>query len=239
MPPSLVLLLAALIIGLTKGGLAGLGGLVLPLLSTIMPVSQAVGLSLPMLMIGDAIALRVYWREWDGYYLRLMLPAAAGGILLGILLLNSLPDIVLRRALGVFTLLAVLYTAGRHRIATLRYKPHAWHGVLSGGTVGFVSALANAGGPPASIYLLLQNLKPLTFLGTITLLFTVINLLKLPLFLSTNVIDLEELARMIWLLPAIPVGVWAGKQLLKRFNQQTFEVVMLILLTYSGISLLR
>ncbi|NPV66068.1 MAG: sulfite exporter TauE/SafE family protein [Anaerolineae bacterium] len=233
------LFLAALLIGLSKGGLAGaLGGLVVPLLSTVMPVSQAVGLTLPLLMIGDVFALRAFWRQWDGRLLQLLLPAAVIGILAGVALLTRLPDVTLRRILGLFTLVAVAYKLGSDRLRVLRYTPHPWHGALAGGLSGFASALANAGGPPITIYLLLQRLTPLVFLGTNALFFAIVNVIKLPFFLGTSVINADQLLGTIWALPLIPVGVWLSKQLMTRINRQAFEWLMLALLTYSGFSLL-
>jgi len=234
-----VLFLAALLVGLAKGGLAGaLGGLIVPLLSTAMPVSQAAGLVLPMLMIGDVFALRAFWRQWDGRLLRLLLPAAVAGILAGVALLTSLPDVTLRRILGLLTLLAVAYKLGSDRLRALRYTPRPWHGVLAGGASGFASALANAGGPPITIYLLLQGITPLAFLGTNALFFAIVNAIKLPFFLGAGVIDAEQLLRTVWTLPLIPLGVWLSKQLMTRIDRRAFEWLMLALLTYSGFSLL-
>lgn len=233
------LFLAALLIGLSKGGLAGaLGGLVVPLLSTVMPVSQAVGLTLPLLMIGDVFALRAFWRQWDGRLLRLLLPAAVAGILAGVALLTRLPDVTLRRILGLFTLVAVAYKLSSDRLRALHYTPQPWHGALAGGLSGFASALANAGGPPITIYLLLQRLTPLAFLGTNALFFAIVNMIKLPFFLGASVIDADQLLGAIWVLPLIPAGIWLSKQLMTRINRQAFEWLMLVLLTYSGFSLL-
>ena len=101
---------AALVVGLAKGGLGGVAGaLLVPLLSTIMPITQAVGVALPLLMVGDVFALRAYWRAWDTKYVRLMLPGAVVGIVMGILLLTSLSDDALRRLLGIFTLVVAAY----------------------------------------------------------------------------------------------------------------------------------
>jgi len=231
--------LAALMVGLAKGGLGGvIGAMIVPLLSTTMPVPHAAGIVLPLLIVGDWFALRVYWRQWDMKYLRLMLPGGVTGIALGLLLLTSLPDEALRHLLGVMILIVVSYKLASDSLAALAYTPHAWHGVLAGGLSGFASALANAGGPPCTAYLLLQKMPPLAFLGTQTLFFAVVNLLKLPGFLTANVIDLPLLASVLWVLPIIPVGVWLGKQLLTRLNPKVFERVMLALLTYAGLSLL-
>jgi len=231
--------LAALMVGLAKGGLGGvIGAMIVPLLSTTMPVPHAAGIVLPLLIVGDWFALRVYWRQWDMKYLRLMLPGGVTGIALGLLLLTSLPDEALRHLLGVMILIVVSYKLASDSLAALAYTPHAWHGVLAGGLSGFASALANAGGPPCTAYLLLQKMPPLAFLGTFSLFFAVVNFLKLPGFLTARAIDLPLLGSLLWVLPLIPVGVWLGKRLLTRLNPKAFERLMLVLLTYAGVSLL-
>lgn len=230
---------AAMLVGLAKGGLGGaVGSLIVPLLSTIMPITEAVGITLPLLMFGDLFALRAYWRTWDMKYVRLLLPGAVVGIGMGILLLASLSDDALRRLLGIFTLIVVAYKIASDALSGLSYTPRAWHGVLAGWASGFASALANSGGPPSMAYLLLQKLDPKTFVGTLTLVFAVINALKLPGFLAANVIDLPRLVGVLWVLPIIPVGVWIGKWIIVRLNQRVFEWLMLILLAYAGVSLL-
>jgi uncharacterized membrane protein YfcA len=230
---------AALMVGLAKGGLGGVAGaLLVPLLSTIMPITQAVGVVLPLLMVGDVFALRAYWRTWELKYVRLMLPGAVVGIVMGILLLTSLSDDALRRVLGIFTLVVAAYKIASDSLSSLAYSPRNWHGVLAGWSAGAASALANAGGPPVTAYLLLQKVPPLAFVGTQTLFFAAINALKLPGFLTAHVIDLPSLLGVLWALPIIPVGVWIGKWIIVRLNQRVFEWLMLILLVYAGVSLL-
>jgi hypothetical protein len=48
------------LIGVTKGGFNTLGALLTPVLSLVLPVSTAVGVLLPMLIVGDAFAIYMY-----------------------------------------------------------------------------------------------------------------------------------------------------------------------------------
>ena len=62
-----ILAVAALLIGLSKGGI---GGPLPTMLATLMisqraSVATAVALAVPMLMVGDAFALYTYWGTWD------------------------------------------------------------------------------------------------------------------------------------------------------------------------------
>ena len=236
---TLVIILAALMVGLIKGGLGPVpGALLVPLLSTTMRVSEAVALTLPLLIVGDLFALPVYWRQWDSRMVRLMLPAAVGGIVMGLALLTTLPDDTLRRVLGAFTLLVAGYKLASDSIATLSYAPRDWHGWLAGWGSGFGSALANAGAPPITAYLLLQKVTPTVFIATTVLFFFVVNLIKLPAFLATNVVSIDQLLSIVWALPLIPVGVLAGRRVVQRLNPRLFERLMLVLLVWAGLTLL-
>jgi uncharacterized membrane protein YfcA len=229
---------AALLTGLTKGGLSPMGALLMPLLSMVMPVSEAIGLMLPLLIVGDVFAVRAYWRTWDMIHIRRLLPAAVIGIVIGLLLLTNLSDEAMRRILGIFTLALAAYKLGSESLKNVTYTPRPWHGIAAGSAAGFASALANAGGPPITSYLLLQKVPPTAFVGTSVLFFAVINLLKLPAFLAGGVTNIDQLIGVLWALPLIPAGVWAGRWLINHINQRLFEWLMLAGLVWAGLTLL-
>ncbi len=236
---SWILAAAALYVGLVKGGFGPVpAALLVPLLSTRMPVTDAVALTLPLLIVGDWIALVVYWRKWDTGALRLTILAGIAGVLLGALLLSTLPDIALRRLLGTITLLIVVYKIGGDAITSLRYTPRDWHGWLAGWGSGFMSALANVGAPPITAYLLLQRARPIPFIATTVAFFAIMNTIKLPLFLAGGILKVGNITTMLWALPLIPLGVWFGKQFVERIDARKFEWLMLVLLVWVGVSLL-
>src|SRR5688500_17651207 len=98
-----VLALLGLLLGLAKGGLQGLGPLLTPMLSLVVPPQLAVGVLLPMLMVGDAFAVYIYRGAWDWSLVRRLLPGAVVGALAGTFLLTSLPGNALRIGLALFT----------------------------------------------------------------------------------------------------------------------------------------
>jgi uncharacterized protein len=233
----ILVLIIGLLIGLSKGGFGGPVpvALITPLLSQVMPAAQAVGLVLPLLIVGDMIALRIYWGQWDIQRVRMMLPWAVVGIIMGgallILLADNKQDLLLRRILGVFTLVMVLYKVGSDALKTVEYQPRNWHGYVAGWASGFGSALANVGAPPYTAYMLLQNVSPTSFMGTTSLFFAIVNLLKLPItLLSSNVLNLHLIASIIWVIPIIPVGSWLGKRFVAWVNPKIFERMMLFIL---------
>lgn len=235
----IVVALCSMFIGLSKGGMgAVLVVLTTPLLSTVMPVSDAVSIALPMLLIADMFALWAYWKTWDMHYIRLLLPLTVVGVALGTYFLATLDDDTLRRLLGIFTLLFVGYRLASDRMRSVQYTPRNWHGYLAGAASGFGSALANTGAPPFTAYMLLQNISPAAFVGTTTLYFAIVNAMKLPGLLVANLLDFRDLAGVLWALPLIPLGVWLGRTIVQRLNKTAFERFMLVVLGFAGIILL-
>jgi uncharacterized membrane protein YfcA len=234
---AVVIALLGFLIGVTKGGFNALGGLLTPLLSLALPVAQAVGVLLPMLIVGDAFALYSYWGEWDGQLVRRMLPFGLAGALVGTALLAQLSPNALRIALAVFVLLLVAYKLASDRLQRLQYQPRAWHAPAAGALAGVASGMFNNGGPPFNSYLLLQRLRPRPFIATTAIFFALLNLLKLPGFLYTGVLDVSLLLSLWWVFLFIPLGVWAARWLITRIDQRAFEWIIMGLLILSSLLL--
>jgi hypothetical protein len=240
--PAIVIIvsISCIIIGLSKGGLSpALAVIVAPLLALVMPVRQSLSLTLPLLLIGDAFALYTYWNRWDMRYLRLLLIPAAVGILSGAYVLASLPDDAIRRLVGAIVLLFVVYKLVEPQLRHLRYQGRPWHGLLAGWVAGAGSMMANVGGPPFTIYMLLQHdVSPLAFTGTATLFFAIVNALKLPFLGLANIFSINDLLANLWALPFIPLGVLIGQYLVKRIDRRAFDYIMLAALVVSALVLL-
>ena len=231
---AVVVALLGFLIGVTKGGFNVLGALLTPLLSLLMPVSLAVGVLLPMLIVGDAFAVHSYWREWDGGLVKGMLPFGVAGALVGTFLLSSLSPNVLRVALAIFVLFLVAYKFASDRIQRLRYEPRGWHAPAIGVLAGVASGMFNNGGPPFNSYLLLQKLTPRVFIGTTALFFALLNLLKIPGFLYTGVLNIPLLLSLWWVFLFIPAGLLAARWIILRVNPQLFEWIIIGLLIVSS-----
>jgi len=145
--------LAAFVTGFLRGSVGGGIGLALtPVLSLVLPAQSALGLTGFILNLADPIILRHYWRLWDARQLRLILPTALVGILIGVWLIAGMPDYHLRKVVGavalVLALLQLLLMSARIQMG------HHW-GVGSGvgALTGIASAVANSGGTIIGPYL--------------------------------------------------------------------------------------
>ncbi|MEW5984593.1 MAG: sulfite exporter TauE/SafE family protein [Acidobacteriota bacterium] len=235
---AVVVAVLGFLIGATKGGFNSLGTLLTPVLSLVMSVPQAVGVLLPMLLVGDAFALHAYWREWDTKLVLRMLGPAAAGALVGTILLAGLPPSVLRVILAVFVLILAAYAVLHGRIERIAYRPAWWHAPLVGGVTGVASGVFNNGGPTFNSYLLVLRVSPRTFIGTAALFFAVVNVLKVPAFLVAGVIDIPLLVSLWWVVLFIPPGIWAARLVATGINPRVFEWIVIAMLLVSSILLL-
>lgn len=235
---AIVIAILGFLIGFAKGGFGGLGSLLTPVLALVLPVASAVGVLLPMLMVGDIFAVYMYWKEWDFDLVKRMLPAGIIGALAGTFLLSSMSTDGLRLILGIFVMVVVAYKFLSDRIQVIRYEPRPWHAPVAGFLAGVASGMFNSGGPPFNSYLLLQKLKARPFIATAAIYFALLNLIKVPGFLYTGVLDLPLLFSLWWVFPFIPVGLWVARRTLTRVSPAAFEWIIIVLLIFSSLWLL-
>ncbi len=240
-PFLLMAALVAFLIGLSKGGLGGtLGALATPLMALVMPANKVIGLLLPVLMYADLFAVALHWRRWDRRIILLLVPASLIGVIAGTVFLSRVSANTLKLVLGVITLIFAGYKLFESRIhRSVNYQPRDWHGYLAGSVAGFSSTLAHNGGPPASIYLLLQGITPRAFIATSALFFMILNWLKVPFYWRSGLFDFPILRGIaLPMLVLVPIGVWVGRWIGLRLNKRTFEQVIVVLLFLSGILLI-
>lgn len=219
-------------IGLSKGGLGGMmGALATPLMALALPVDQVIGLLLPILMFADLFAVALHWRRWHTRLILWLLPGTIAGVTIGTFFITNAPTGALRTGLGVIILLFALYKLVEKRLlGALTYHSRAWHAALAGTAAGFSSTLAHTGGPPISIYLLLQNVSPPVFVATSALFFAILNWIKVPYYLYAGLFDWALLGQVAWLLPLAPLGVWLGRKAADKISRQRFEQIIVALL---------
>ena len=87
-------------------------------------------------------------------------------------------------------------------------------------------------------YLLFQRLKARPFIATTAIYFALLNLIKVPGFLYTGVLDLSLLFSLWWVFLFIPVGIWIARMTLTRISPSAFEWIIIVLLIFSSLWLL-
>lgn len=232
--------LVGFMIGLSKGGLGGmLGALAVPLMALVMPPKDAVGFVLPMLMFADIFAVSFHWKRWDKRLIILLLPGAIAGVTIGTLFITNAPTELLKFILGFIVLLFAVYKILEGRIQrNMHYSGQNWHGIVAGTIAGFSSALAHTGGPPVSMYLILQDVTPRIFIATSALFFMILNWIKVPYYWYAQLFIFDELSQIIRILPLIPFGVLIGRLMSERISKPLFDKIIITLLGLAGLMLI-
>jgi uncharacterized membrane protein YfcA len=236
----LVAAFAVLITGISKSGLGGaLGGLAVPFLSLWISPRNAAAVMLPILIAMDMVGIRAWSGKADWRDLKVLIPGAVVGIVLGTLAFGVMSDQLVKGLIGLIAVGFTLDRLLRHRgQATTEQRPPRIFGWLSGVGAGFTSTLAHAGGPPVMIYLLSWRQPRETFVATTVFFFSVINLAKLPFYIALGLFSIDTLTMSALLLPLVPVGVWIGMRLLQRIPERPFYLFATAALGLSGVKLL-
>lgn len=237
-PPAfwLAAAVAVLLTGISKSGLAGaFGGMAVPLMALWVPPGFAVAVMAPVLCMIDLFGINIYRGQWSKDDVLRLIPGALIGIAAGTLTFGLLDDRVIRAALGT---IALLFVAQRLLKLIPERQPGRLAGWLCGTLGGLTSTVAHAGGPPVLMYLLARRLPKQTFIATMVVFFTVINLVKLVPYTALGMFTLETLAMSAILAPLVPVGVWAGLRLQRLLPERVFFVVATALLGVTGLQLL-
>ncbi len=236
-------LVAALLVGLSKTGINGLGLLCVVIFASLFPsAKQASGLVLPLLLVGDAYAVVVYRRHAQWRLLWRLFPWTAAGVVAGFWALGRMSDSQARTVIGALVAGLVGYQLwqrwrGSHREQS-EAAPATWLAPAIGMLAGFTTLVANAAGPLMALYLLAMRLPKYEFVGTGAVFFLVLNWFKVPFMAGLGLITFESLRFNLLLAPAVVVGAWAGKRLLQGLDQRWFERLALGLSGLAGVNLL-
>ena len=134
-----VFLLAAVVavtlVGLAKGGFAGVGTAATPLLALLVPPLQAAAILLPILLVQDVISVWAYRRDWSGWNLKVMMPGAVIGIAVAWLFAAHVSDAVVRVIVGLIGVTYVL-NAWFGRGPSANHRPTRVARRLLGRTIG-------------------------------------------------------------------------------------------------------
>lgn len=232
---------AVILVGLAKGGFAGLGAAAMPLLALVMDPVAAAGMLLPILMVQDVVSVWAFRRSFDVPTLILTLPGAVVGIFLGWLLASSINEDAVRGFVGVIAL-----SFGVYRLlpmlgieARLSGPAPSWVGAIMGGVSGFTSQIAHAGGPPFQIWALSRNFPHLVFVGTSSIFFAIINWMKVPAYAALGQFNVYNMTLTALFLPLAILSTILGVKLVKRVSPKRFNLIIQLLMVIIGAELIR
>lgn len=239
-----VLVLGALVIGVSKTAVGGLVMLAVAMFAAVLPARASTGVVLLLLIVGDLFAIRAYTQYADWTILRRLAPWVLLGVIGGTAFLHYAGDAAVKRTIGLILLVLVLYAIGRklhlhvRRSGAEQPPPSVALGAAAAAASGFMSMVANAGSL-IYLYLLRLRLPVLTFLGTGAWFFFAVNLVKVPLSVSLGLVTGRTLLLALVLAPAVAVGAVVGRAIVKKLSLEVFEWVVLVVTLAAAVNLVR
>lgn len=260
-----LLMLGALIMGMSKGGIPGAGNLTVAIFALVMEdalgpmgVPLSVGLLLPVLISADVTATIVYRRHADWNYIIRLLPCFFLGTILGWWLFDYFQggdDRVkeLKILIGLILLGMTLLHFGLkfwkkgkksqdagEDVVTESSMPKGaiGLGLVFGSLGGVATMLANAAGPVAQLYLLVMRLPKYAFIGTSAWLFLIVNVCKIPFMVDLEIITWQSIAVSGWLFVPAIAGAAVAPFFVKRINEVFFESLIWFFIVLAGLRMI-
>jgi uncharacterized membrane protein YfcA len=237
---------AVILLGLAKGGFAGIGVVAVPMMALVISPVLAAAITLPILLAQDVVSVWSFRKTWDKGLLILMLPAAAVGIFLGWLLAARVSVAAVELSIGLISIAFSLQRLWAERAVKAAAAVEAGParplmglglGALCGAVAGFTSQVAHAGGPPFQIYVLPRRLPRDVFIGTSAIFFATVNWMKVPAYIALGQFTPQVLTTAAVLLPLALASTWAGVWLVRRVPAEGFYKVIYLLLIAVGAKL--
>jgi len=184
----------------------------------------------------DFLAIYIYWNKWDLDNIRIILPPAMMGILIGAITFNFTSEDSIRIIIGsiaiIFLLLSLLQK--NHKLI----RPTKNKGILWSLISGYTSFIIHSGALPLNFYLLPQKLNKTVYISTMTLVFFIINIIKLIPYYYLDQLILANLKISLILLPLAPISIYLGYYLHNKIREETFYVLIYLFLGIGGIKLI-
>lgn len=230
--------LAAVLVGMAKGGLPMVGMLSVPIMSLLISPVAAAGLLLPVYVASDVFGVWAYRRQFDRRNLLILVPGALAGVGFGWATAALMPERAVTAIVGLvggsFALMQLLRRGPPPEPRPARVAPGLFWGVLS----GFTSFVSHAGAPPYQIYVLPQRMPKAVFAGTTTIFFAIVNAAKLLPYAMLGQLGPDTLRQAALLLPPAIAAVWLGVALVRILPERRFFLLVTWALLLVSVQLL-
>ena len=230
---------AVIITGLGKGGFgAGMGMLSVPVMSLAVSPVRAAAILLPLLLLMDAFSLYFYRGKVKWSIVRMMMPGAIAGTMLGWASAAIVSADAIKLLVGIIAVVFALYQALGDYVKRDASRENIMLATLWGALAGYASFVSHAGGPPYQAYALPLKIDKLHFAGSAVMFFAMINTAKIIPYMALGQFSMENLFVSLTLVPIACIGVMAGVWLVNKASQSLFYTVTCIAMLVVGAKLI-
>ena len=235
-----ILCISALLIGVNKTALPGIGILPVLLLADSFDSRLSTGMQLLMLAWADIMAVIYFRRSADWKIILRLLPWSLVGLGIGWWILGYIPpenNEAMKLLIGWIVIGLLVLNFVRKRISPDKIPSGLLPSAFYGSMMGSTTMLANAAGPISAIYLLSMKLTKEQYMGSGAWLFMIVNWIKLPMFWYQGRITKEVLLLDLWMVPLLIAGGFLGIVLFKKMPQKLFENIVTALVVVAAVKM--
>lgn len=234
-----MLIASALIVGFSKAGIQGATIPAVAMMAFIFGGKNSAGIMLPMLMVGDVVAIFKYGKKGNMRDVLKLMPPTVVGIVLGAFIGSWINDAQFKLLIGVIVIVCVLLLAVREfRKQTIALPDNSVIKSSVGIVSGFSSMIGNAAGPIFNVYILALNLKKESMIGTTAWFFFLMNILKLPFHIFLwGTIDGATLKYTFIALPFIGIGAWGGIWIVNHISENWYRRLIILMTAITAVRL--
>lgn len=233
-----VAVIAAVCVGLAKGGVPVISALAVPILSLYMSPIAAAGLLLPVYIVSDFFGFVNYRKAFSRDVLKIVMVAMPIGVLIGYLTVDFVSDAMVKLILGLIGATFALSLMLR-KPSDAPPQPARWRrGLFWGAMSGFTSFISHAGSVPFQVFVLPLKLPKATFAGTVIIAFGFVNLVKLIPYYALGQVTLTSMKTAAILMIPAAISVYAGAWLIRVMPEKLFFRVIVAALLLLSLRLL-
>ena len=224
-------LIAALVLGMAKAGLSGLGLAIIPVMALIFGAKESTGVILPMLITGDIMAVIYYRQNAVWKHIIRILPWVSIGIIIALITGKLINDNQFRFVMmTVVWIMLILMVLNDLRNKEKNEIPqNVFFVSLMGLAGGFATMIGNSAGPVFTLYFLALRLPKKEFIGTSAWLYLIMNTGKLPLqVIVWKNINLTSLLPGLISIPVIAFGIFLGIHIVKLLPENIYRYFVII-----------
>jgi len=229
-----VLAFVMVAVGAAVSGMAAFGFslVIVPPLLLMFDPETITTLVIVLTLVTRWVVLLDAWTSIRWSAVAVMAPTGFIGSFAGAFVLKHLDDSYIKlMASAVVIVSAVLILGGR----TIPGAQAPASGPIAGLMSGFLNTATGMAGPPAVLLFSARDYATQVFRGSLTAFFYLISITGFIALINQDLVGQRELGLSLAMLPAALIGTYAGQRLIRRFSQETFRRIVLILLIVTGL----
>lgn len=235
----LLIAVGAFLIGLSKAGIRGIDVAQVTIMAFIFGSKASTGIVLLLLCLADVFSVSYYHRHAQWKYLKILMPWLIIGVLIGVFLGKDMNEGLFRKSMALIILAAISLLFLFEYKKNIKIPEGGWFGSGMGLISGITTMLGNLAGAFSTLYFMALKVPKDHFIGTVSWLFLIINLFKVPFqIVFWKNVTIETIKYDLILAPFVIIGFFIGVRIVKRMTNDAYRKMVLALTLVGALAML-